>query len=109
MSQFSFAKTSNHKDIKGLRSHCRVGDYLYYVELNLRQIVFHCSLDWHLQLWIGSVLKLEVKSSAAKASVVSKKPFVTLVVLLNEAVASTLPPEYFSISDYDKKIVLALW
>lgn len=33
----------------------------------------------------------------------------TLAMLLNEAVASTLPPEYFSLSDYDKKIVLALW
>lgn len=32
-----------------------------------------CSVDRHQQLWIGSVLKLEVKSSAAKASVVSKR------------------------------------
>lgn len=51
-------------------------------------------------------------SSRSRSTSVTTEDFyctVTAVVLQNEAVASTLQPECFSISDYDKKIVLALW
>lgn len=51
-------------------------------------------------------------SSDSRSCSVTTQDFyctVTAVGLQNEAVVSTLQPEYFSISDYDKKIVLALW